>query len=141
MESDLSRLLSFARFRATLVAVFAFAAILLAAVGLYGVISQLVSQRIAEFGIRLAIGAQARDLFILVARQGGGPILFGLTIGLGATFVIARWMANLLYEVRPTDPRMLAGIVLLLVCIGAAAILLPARRAAQIDPAAALRKE
>ncbi len=141
MESDLSRLLSFARFRAALVGVFAFAAILLAAVGLYGVISQLVSQRIGEFGIRLAIGAQAHDLFLLVARQGGGPILFGLAIGLGATFVIARWMANLLYEVRPTDPRMLAGVVLLLACVGAAAILLPARRAAQVDPAVALRNE
>jgi predicted permease len=141
IETDLSRLLSFARFRATLVAVFAFAAILLAAVGLYGVISQFVSQRTAEFGIRLAIGAQAPDLFLLVARQGGGPVLFGVAIGLGANFVIARWMANLLYEVRPSDPRMLAGVILLLACVGASAILLPARRAAHVDPAVALRNE
>lgn len=141
MEGDLSRLLSFARFRATLVGVFAYAAILLAAVGLYGVISQLVSQRMGEFGIRRAIGAQTHDLFLLVARQGSGPILFGLAIGLGATLVIARWMANLLYEVRPTDPRMLVGVVLLLACVGAAAILLPARRAAHVDPAVALRNE
>ena len=104
-------------------------------------ISQLVSQRIGEFGIRLAIGAQARDLFVLVVRQGSGPILSGLAIGLGATFIIARWMSNLLYEVRPTDPRMLAPVVLLMACVGAAAIMLPARRAAHVDPAVALRNE
>jgi ABC-type antimicrobial peptide transport system permease subunit len=115
------------RLRATLVGVFAFAAIFLAAVGLYGVISQLVSQRMGEFGIRLAIGAQTRDLFLLVARQGSGPIVFRLVIGLGAALVIARWMA-LLYEVRPTDPRMLAGVILLLACLGAAAILLQLSR-------------
>ena len=87
------------------------------------------------------MGAQTHDLFLLVARQGSDPILFGLAIGLGATFVIARSTANLLYEVRPTDPRMLAGVVLLLAWVGAAAILLPARRAAHVDPAVALRNE
>ncbi|MBV9295791.1 MAG: hypothetical protein JO145_09475 [Acidobacteriaceae bacterium] len=101
----------------------------------------MVSQRLGGFGIRLAIGAQTYDLLLLVVRQGSGPILFGLAIGLGATFVIARWMANLLYEVRPTDPRMLAGVVLLVACVGAAAIMLPASRAAHVDPAVALRNE
>jgi putative ABC transport system permease protein len=142
MESDLSLLLSFTRLRATLIGVLPLTAILLAAVGLYGVISQTVSRRIGEFGIRLAVGAQAYDLFALVVRQGSGPILSGLPIGLLATFfLLARWMANLLYKVRPTDPRMLAGVVLLLACVGAAAILLPARRAAHIDPAVSLRNE
>lgn len=141
MENDLSRLLSFARFRATLIGVFAFTAMLLAAVGLYGVISQTVSQRIGEFGIRLAVGAQPYDLLLLVARQGSGPILSGLAIGLVATFLLSRWMANLVYEIRTTDPRMLAGVVLLLASVGAAAILLPARRVAHIDPAVALRNE
>ena len=141
MDSDLSRLLSFARFRATLVGVFAFTSILLAAAGLYGVISQLVSQRMGEFGIRLAIGAQARDLFLLVARQGIGPVVLGLVIGVGATFVIGRWMENLLYEVRPADPRVLAGIVVLLACVAAVAIVAPARRAARVDPAITLRSE
>ncbi len=141
IESDLSRLLSFARFRATLIGVFALTAILLAAVGVHGVLAQLVSQRTAEFGVRLAIGAMPRDLFLLVARQGGGPILGGLALGLGTTFGIANWMASLLYEIRPADPRVLGGIVLLLGCVAAAAIMLPARRAAQVDPAIALRNE
>lgn len=141
MESGISRLLSFARFRAILVGMFAIAAILLAAVGLYGVLAQLVSQRVAEFGIRLAIGAQAHDIFLLIARQGGRPILFGIVAGVGATFGVGRWMANLLYEIRPTDPRVLTGVVLLLGGVAAAAMLLPARRAARVDPAAALRNE
>lgn len=105
METDLSRMLSFARFRATLVASFALTAILLAAFGVHGVLAQLVSQRTAEFGIRLAIGAKPRDVFLLVARQGGGPILGGLALGLGTAFGIANWMASLLYEIRPADPR------------------------------------
>ncbi len=141
MESELSRLLSFARFRAILVGVFAVTAILLAAVGLHGVLTQLVSQRTAEFGIRLAIGAQARDVFLLVARQGGGPILGGVMIGVCATFGLARWLANLLYEIRPSDPLVLGEVTLLLCCVAAMAIILPARHAARVDPAVALRNE
>lgn len=141
METDLSRLLSFARFRATLVGSFALTAILLAAFGIYGVLAQLVSRRTAEFGIRLAIGAKPRDVFLLVARQGGGPILRGLALGLGAALGIANWMASLLYEIRPADPRLLGGIVLLLGCVAAGTIMLPAHRAAQVDPAVALRNE
>ncbi|HEY6990484.1 MAG TPA: ABC transporter permease [Bryobacteraceae bacterium] len=141
MEADLSRLLSFARFRAILVGSFALTAILLATFGIYGVLAQLVSQRTAEFGIRLAIGAKPRDVFLLVARQGGGPILGGLALGLGTALGVANWMASLLYEIRPADPRVLGGIVLLLGCVAAGAIMLPARRAAQVDPAIALRNE
>lgn len=141
IESDLSSLLSFARFRATLMGVFALTAILLATVGLHGVLAQLVSQRTAEFGVRLAIGAKPRDLFLLVVRQGGAPILGGLALGLATTFAIGNWLASLLYEIRPADPQVLGGIVLLLGCTAAAAMMLPARRAAHVDPAVALRNE
>lgn len=141
VESDLSRLLSFARFRAVLVGIFAGVAILLAAVGLHGVLAQLVSQRTAEFGIRMAIGARGRDVFLLVARQGSGPILAGLVIGIGATFAFARWMASLVYEIQPADPRFVAGVVLLLGAVAAGATMLPARRAARVDPVTALRNE
>lgn len=141
VESDVSRLLSFARFRAVLVGIFAVVAILLAAVGLHGVLAQLVSQRTAEFGIRMAIGARAQDVFLLVARQGSGPILIGLAIGLGATLALARWMASLVYEIQPADPRLIAAVVLLLGVVAAVATTLPARRAAQVDPVNALRNE
>ena len=125
VESDVSRLLSFARFRAVLVGIFAVVAILLAAVGLHGVLAQLVSQRTAEFGIRMAIGARAQDVFLLVARQGSGPILIGLAIGLGATLALARWMASLVYEIQPADPRLIAAVVLLLGVVAAVATTLP----------------
>lgn len=141
VESDLSRLMSFAQFRAVLVGIFAVVAILLAAVGLHGVLAQLVSQRTAEFGIRMAIGARERDVFLLVARQGSGPILFGLVIGLGATFAVARWMASLVYEIQPADPRLLAGVVVLLGAVATGATMLPARRASRVDPVTALRNE
>lgn len=141
VESDVSRLLSFARFRAVLVGIFAVVAILLAAVGLHGVLAQLVSQRMAEFGIRMALGARAQDVFLLVARQGSGPILIGLAIGLGATFALAKLMASLVYEIQPADPRLLAGVVLLLGVVAAVATTLPARRAAQLDPLTTLRNE
>jgi len=108
METDLSRMLAFARFRATLVTAFAIAAIFLAAVGLHGVLAQFVSLRTAEFGIRLAIGANARNLVLLVALQGGMPVLGGIAVGLGATFGVTNWLATLRCKIvlwRKSLPR------------------------------------
>jgi predicted permease len=141
MESDLSRMLAFARFRATLVSAFAIAAIFLAAVGLHGVLAQFVSQRTAEFGIRLAIGANARNLVRLVVLQGGIPVLSGIAVGLGATLGVTNWIASLLYAVRPGDPRVLMGVAILLLSVAVAAIAVPAHRATRVDPATALRNE
>jgi putative ABC transport system permease protein len=141
MDSSLSLLLSFARFRAILVGAFAFTAMLLAAIGLHGVLTQLVSQRTPEFGIRMAIGAKARDVFLLVARQGGLPVAIGLAIGLFIAFALGKVLASVLYEVRSNDFRVMVGVAVLLLTASCFAIVLPARRAARVDPAVALRNE
>ena len=141
MESRLAVTTAFARFRAVLVSAFAIAAILLAAIGLHGVLAQLVSQRIPEFGIRMAIGAQTRDVFLLVARQGTAPVASGLILGLAVAFTLRRVMEGLLYEVAAGDVRVMGGAIGLLLMVATLAILLPARRAARVDPAVALRNE
>ena len=141
LRTRLARLLAYPRFRATVLAAFALGALLLAAVGLHGVLSQLVAQRVPEFGVRRAVGAQTRDLLWLVARQGGIPVLAGLVLGIGATVAFSRVLANLLYGIQPADPGTLAWVSLLLLTVAAVAILLPARRAAQVDPMIALRQE
>ncbi len=141
LNTRLARILAYPRFRATVLAFFALAALLLATVGLHGVLSQLVSQRVPEFGVRRAVGAQTRDLVWLVARQGGFPVLAGLMLGIGSTLAFSRVLANLLYGIQPADPNTLALVSLLLSAVAALAILLPARRAAGVDPMTALREE
>jgi putative ABC transport system permease protein len=141
MGSSLSLLLSFARFRAVLVGSFALTAMLLAAIGLHGVLAQLVSQRTPEFGIRMAIGAKTRDVFLLIARQGGLPVAIGLAIGLSIAFAFGKVMASVLYEVQSNDSRVMMGVAVLLLTASGFAIALPARRAARVDPAVALRNE
>jgi ABC-type antimicrobial peptide transport system permease subunit len=141
MESSISMLLSFARFRAVLVSAFAFTAVLLAIIGLHGVLTQLVSQRIPEFGIRMALGASARNLVLSVAAYAGAPLLIGLGIGLGLSLALGRVMGGLLYEIQPTDPRILAGAAVLLCCTAAVALVVPASHASRVDPAVALRNE
>jgi putative ABC transport system permease protein len=140
METRLAVTSAFARFRAALVGAFAVTAILLAAIGLHGVLAQFVSQRTPEFGVRMAIGAQTLDVFLLVAKQGGGPVAAGLLAGLAAALGLKRVIANLLYETQAADPVVMAAIMLLL-CVAGLAIVLPARRATQVDPAVALRNE
>jgi putative ABC transport system permease protein len=141
MESSLSLLLSFARFRAILVGAFACTALLLAAIGLHGVLAQLVSQRTPEFGIRMAIGATARDVFLLVVRQGGLPVAAGLAIGLSIAVAFGKALAGVLYEIGSNDWRVMIGVAAVLLMTSCFAIMLPARRAARVDPAVALRNE
>ena len=140
MEERLAVTMTFARFRAVLVSAFAAIAILLACVGLHGVLAQLVSLRRAEFGIRLAIGAQARDLFLLVVKQGGGPVVVGLVAGLVAAYGMKQVLGSVLYESQASGVVVI-GSAALLTAVATLAILLPARRAAQVDPATALRNE
>ena len=126
---------------AALLTVFAGLAFVLSTVGLYGVISFAVGQRTREIGIRVAVGARRGDVIRLVLRQGIGPVVAGLVIGLSAALALSRLLVGLLYEVAPFDPAVLAGVVM---AIGGAALIgcwLPARRALAVDPVAALRCE
>ena len=125
----------------TLFTVFGAIALFLASVGLYGVMSFGVSRRTQEVGIRMALGAQGRQVERLILRQGLGQIVVGLAIGLGVAAVLSRGVAILLFEVEPWDPAIFAVIGVVLTATGVLASLIPARRATGIDPATALRYE
>jgi putative ABC transport system permease protein len=124
-----------------LFALFAVIALLLAGIGIYGVTAYSVSRRTRELGIRMAIGAQRRDVSRLVIRQGMTPVLIGIVIGLSAAFFLTRWMSSLLFRVGANDPLTFAGIALLLGAVALLACWLPARRATQVDPMIALRSQ
>jgi predicted permease len=120
---------------------FAGVAVLLTAVGLYGVVSYLTAQRAGEFGVRVALGAQSRDLIQLVVKQGLTPVLIGMAIGLMLAIAAVRAMESMLFEVKPLDTSVFACVALGLLVIAAAASLIPALTAAGVDPAQALRAE
>ena len=125
----------------TLLAVFATLALLLAAIGIYGVLSYFVVQSTPEIGIRLAMGAQTRDVVSLVLRRGMTLTLLGVGIGLVGSFFLTRLMSTLLYEVSASDPRTFGVIALLLTVVALLACYIPARRASKVDPMIALRSE
>jgi predicted permease len=130
-----------ARFQMLLLAAFAAAAALLAAVGIYGVMSYAVAKRTREIGLRMALGANPGDVLRLVVGQGMAVALAGAGVGIAAALPLTRLMSSVLYGVRPTDPATYAGVALLLLAIALVASYLPARRAAHIDPGKALRAE
>jgi putative ABC transport system permease protein len=141
MASLVSAALGGARFGMQLLAGFALVALLMAALGIYGVVAFVVSRRTREVGIRMALGARAADVLRLVLRQGMMPVLIGLAAGLVASLALGRLSAGLLFGVPPHDPATLAAAAAVLTASALLACALPARRAARIDPAQALRDE
>ncbi|MFN0120061.1 MAG: FtsX-like permease family protein, partial [Blastocatellia bacterium] len=129
------------RFRTLLLSLFALVAVLLASLGIYGVMNYTVSQRRREIGIRLALGAETRGVMRMVLRQGLTLALLGVALGVAAACGLTRLMQSFLFGVRSTDPLTYAGVALGLLFIALLACYLPARRATKVDPMIALRCE
>jgi putative ABC transport system permease protein len=129
------------RFYAILLGTFAAIALLIAALGIYGVISYAVSQRTRELGIRIALGAQRERVVRLVIGQGLSLTLAGIVVGVIGAYSLTRLIATLLFGVAPVDPVTFAGVSLLFVLVACLASYLPARRAAAVDPIIAMRAE
>jgi predicted permease len=141
LNETVSESLAERRFSMEMVALFALTALLLAALGIYGVISYMVSERTHEIGIRIALGAESSSILQMVLRQGLALAIAGAAVGLVAALIVSHLMAGLLYGVRPTDPLTFAGVALLLIGVGLLACYIPARRALRVDPLSALRHE
>jgi ABC-type antimicrobial peptide transport system permease subunit len=129
------------RFSMVMLGVFAGAALLLAMVGLYGVVSYITSQRTHEIGIRMALGAQRFDMLRMIFRQSFALVVSGVVVGIIASFALTRLLASMLYGVQATDVMTYAGVVGLMVVAAALASYVPARRAMKVDPVVALRYE
>jgi putative ABC transport system permease protein len=128
-------------FHTFLLATFASVALMLATAGIYGVISYSTKRRAHEIGVRMALGAQARDVIKLIVRQGMTLAVMGVAIGVGAALVLTRLMSSLLYGVSATDPVTFSAVALSMACVALLACWIPARRATKADPMAALRCE
>jgi putative ABC transport system permease protein len=139
LDDALSASLAQRRFSMEMVGLFALTALLLAGLGIYGVISYIVSERTHEIGIRLALGAQRQNILRMVLRQGLTLAIIGAAAGFVCALIVSHLMAGLLYGVRPTDPVTFAAVALLLIGVAALACYIPARRAIRVDPLVALR--
>jgi putative ABC transport system permease protein len=141
MDAVVAQALGQARLMMWLLGIFAGVALLLASIGIYGAVAYTVEQRTGEIGVRMALGAQTRDVLRLVVNQGMKPVVTGLAIGIVATFALGRLIAAQLYQVSAHNPALLSAATALLAGIALLACLLPARRAALVDPVQALRTE
>jgi ABC-type antimicrobial peptide transport system permease subunit len=140
-EEVLNRARSSTRFQLLLIGVFAGIALVLAAVGLYGVLATVVRQRTAEIGVRMALGAAPRSIFALIVGHGLRLSALGVGAGMLAALALTRAMTTMLVGIRPTDPLTFGAMIVLFAAIATVAGWLPARRAAALDPTAALREE
>jgi putative ABC transport system permease protein len=141
MDSLISQSLARRQFSMILLLVFASLALVLASVGVYGVISYIVAQRSPEIGLRMALGARPWDVLRLVLGGGGKLAVAGIFAGIVGAFALTRLMSSLLYGISATDPTTFAGVALLFMLIALTACYVPARRASKVDPAIALRYE
>jgi putative ABC transport system permease protein len=141
MDQRVSTSMSPQRFRTVLLSIFAGLALVLGAAGIFGVISYWATQRTREIGVRMALGAKPGDVLQLVLGQGMRLTAIGVVIGLAAAFGLSRFLSSLLFGVAPSDPFTFVGVTLVLVSVSALACWIPARRAARLDPMAALRHE
>jgi putative ABC transport system permease protein len=129
------------RFNTLLLGAFAAIALLLTAAGIFGVLSYLVTQRTREIGLRMALGAQQKDVLGVIVGHGVRLVLVGLCIGVAGALVLTRWMSSVLFDVTPTDPLTFVVVAALLGIVAFLAAYVPARRAMRVDPMVALRYE
>jgi putative ABC transport system permease protein len=141
MEQSIAQSIAPRRFSMLLLAVFALVALVLASLGIYGLLSYTVAQRAREIGVRMALGAQSRDVLKLVIGQGMKLVFVGVALGLVASIALTRTIKNLLFSVSANDPLTLAALALLLIAVALLACFVPARRATKVDPMTALRNE
>ena len=141
MDGLLTDSISPRRFSAMLVGIFAMLAVVLAAVGIYGVMSYTVSQRTQEIGVRMALGAQTANVRSMILAQTIKLTVLGVAIGLAGALVVARFLSSLLFGVGTHDPVTFLAVALLLILVAVVASYLPARRAMRVDPIVALRYE
>ncbi len=141
MEAVVADSMARDRFLMLLLTSFAVVALVLAVVGVYGVTAQAARQRLPEFGLRMALGARARDILGLTLRRGLSLVIIGLVLGVAAALMATRAMVGLLYGISPNDPATFLTVISLMIAAGLGASWLPARRAARLDPATTLRAE
>jgi predicted permease len=141
MDAVVAQALGQARLMMWLLGIFAGVALLLASIGIYGAVAYTVEQRTGEIGVRMALGAQTRDVLRLIVNQGMKPVVIGLAIGIVSAFALGRLIASQLYQVSAHNPALLGGATVLLAAIALVACLLPARRATFVNPIEALRTE
>jgi ABC-type antimicrobial peptide transport system permease subunit len=141
LNRTIGSLASRPRFETALLGFFAFIGLVMAVIGLYGVIAFLATQRTQEIGIRMALGASRLDILRLILREGLRLVVFGGAVGLAAAFALSRLLKSLLYGVGPHDPLSFVAVTLLLASVALAATLIPARAAMKVEPVEALRYE
>ncbi len=129
------------RFYTTLFSLFAVLALLLGAVGVYGVLSYIMSQRTKEIGVRMALGATSATVLHFALRRGMAPVVVGGFAGLGAAYAVTRFLERMLFEVPATDPGIFLGVLALIIVVGIVACIVPAQRAARVDPIIVLSEQ